>query len=483
MPQMGKEDKFDGPTSSAAYSDLNTGEATSGTDNERAYSTNNGMTAAERSLELESAAELNSPKDVMHLVKIILVIQGVGMLFPWNTVLTITTYWSWKLTGSSFETSYNNYFDFIFSVILLIVSLVFSRIQHRIGMKARVMYPLAIQLLVYIVLLILVYVNSSHGNGFFGVMIFLIIILGVCVGFNQPGVYTVAAFLPARYQKYPVQGEAWAGVIVSSINVITLAGSTTIQSAATAFFAVSIAVIIACLSSYTYLVNCEYFHYWRNFYFSVEGQIKAAEEAELGIEGTEVSEEIGWNQYVGIIFQVKDMAFSAWFTFAITLLVFPVLPLSVAPYTDNGSRFFGDLWIPIYTFLFFNSADITGRLIGQFIIAPKRSVPYLCIARSIFLPLFVFCHNKCLDPATGAYVDMHLPVAFKSDAAPIIFILAFGFTNGYLFNCIMYHAPNCVKGPERAVGCSFVISSLIFGLLTGSATSFGARSIICPGSA
>eukprot|EP00124_Ichthyophonus_hoferi_P001876 Ihof_evm3s111 gene=Ihof_evmTU3s111 len=62
MPPMSKDDKFAGPATSP-YRDLNNGEATSGTDNERAYSTNNGMTAAERSLELEAAAELNAPTD------------------------------------------------------------------------------------------------------------------------------------------------------------------------------------------------------------------------------------------------------------------------------------------------------------------------------------------------------------------------------------------------------------------------------------
>ena len=41
----------------------------------------------------------------------------------------------------------------------------------------------------------------------------------LCIGIHQPGLFSIAAFLPGKYISMLVNGNAWAGVVVSTIYI------------------------------------------------------------------------------------------------------------------------------------------------------------------------------------------------------------------------------------------------------------------------
>ena len=60
-------------------------------------------------------------------------------------------------------------------------------------------------------------------------------------------------------------------------------------------------------------------------------------------------------------------------------------------------------------------------------------LPALCFLRIIFLPLFAFCN---------ALPRRNAPVFFDADYFPIVFMMLFAISNGYLGNLCMMYGPS-----------------------------------------
>ena len=164
--------------------------------------------------------------------------------------------------------------------------------------------------------------------------------------------------------------------------------------------------------------------------------------------------------------QIKPAALSAWLSYLVTLGLFPsitVLIQSQHQCGDNATRFNNDLFIP-FMFLMFNAFDFFGRIyagMNQHGITPENILYYVS-TRVIFFPLFLFCNIS----------GSQLPVLFKSDAWPIIFMALFAFSNGYLSTLAMMFGPTMVSVRNSALAGTIMIFSLTLGLMSGAASSF-----------
>eukprot|EP01035_Chromulina_nebulosa_P056655 gene56655-77652_t len=77
------------------------------------------------------------------------------------------------------------------------------------------------------------------------------------------------------------------------------------------------------------------------------------------------------------------------------------------------------------------------------------------------IPLFLFCNLK----------ESRLPVAFNSDAFPLLFVTVASLLNGFIANLSMIFGPKLVHPKDAALAGTIMVFCLSTGLMFGSAFS------------
>mmetsp|Transcript_4930 Transcript_4930/g.19726 ORF Transcript_4930/g.19726 Transcript_4930/m.19726 type:complete len:503 (-) Transcript_4930:146-1654(-) len=168
-----------------------------------------------------------------------------------------------------------------------------------------------------------------------------------------------------------------------------------------------------------------------------------------------------------VLYLIRYPAFAVWFTFTVTLSVFPSITehIESTEYCEAGSsRFQNQLFIP-FAFLLFNLFDFIGRSLPGYAIFTKMSPRMLCYvttARIVFIPIFLLCNVE----------DTQLVVAFDDDSAPIIFMILFALTNGWFASLAMVQGPTLVPHESQELAGTAMVFFLTLGLFTGAIMSF-----------
>jgi equilibrative nucleoside transporter 1/2/3 len=68
--------------------------------------------------------------------------------------------------------------------------------------------------------------------------------------------------------------------------------------------------------------------------------------------------------------------------------------------------------------------------------------------------------------------DSRLPIVFNNDSLPILFMILFAFSNGYIGSQCMMMGPSMVSVKDAPVAGSIMIFALTAGLLAGACFSF-----------
>ena len=89
------------------------------------------------------------------------------------------------------------------------------------------------------------------------------------------------------------------------------------------------------------------------------------------------------------------------------------------------------------------------------------------LLRVVFVPLMCLCRVK--DPS--------LPVVFGSAAFPLVFMVLFALSNGYVSTLAMMDGPALVPATMEVAGATMVLC-LCLGLLAGSGLSLGVLAIV-----
>lgn len=179
----------------------------------------------------------------------------------------------------------------------------------------------------------------------------------------------------------------------------------------------------------------------------------------------ELGETLSFAKISEIFSLIRTPALSVWFVFTVTIGIFPSLIVLIesTERCKSNERFYNDLFIPFF-FLLFNLFDLAGRLIAGATtpIFNNSNVWMASAARIIFFPLFLLCNVS----------NSKLPVVFKNDAFPIIFMILFAISNGYVASSCMMLGPTAVKVKDAAVSGTIMVLSLTIGLFTGACVSF-----------
>jgi hypothetical protein len=169
---------------------------------------------------------------------------------------------------------------------------------------------------------------------------------------------------------------------------------------------------------------------------------------------------------MSVFAQIRTPALSVIFTFLVTIGLFPSLTVfleSQDKCKSDNNRFTNDLYVPFF-FLMFNLFDFIGRVTaGSFdhvFTADNIWIP--AAARVVFFPLFLLCRIS----------GSQLPVVFASDAFPIIFMMLFALSNGYVASSCMMLGGSIVPPKESSLAGTIMVFSLTFGLLCGAMASF-----------
>lgn len=164
-------------------------------------------------------------------------------------------------------------------------------------------------------------------------------------------------------------------------------------------------------------------------------------------------------------------SFSVFFTYAISLSIFPAIIVLIEPQdpcsSSKSQNIFNKMFTP-FLFTLWNVCDVIGRFSAeqlkdwdQFPIN-AANIHYFAISRLLLLIALLFCNLK----------DSVLEKVFISDAIPMVLIILLACSNGLIANLSMMFGPSLVPVTDQSKAGIIMIFSLTIGLLTGSLFSF-----------
>ncbi|EGD81906.1 hypothetical protein PTSG_02591 [Salpingoeca rosetta] len=403
----------------------------------------------------------------------LMLLEGVGVLFPWNAFITVTEYFSTKLDGSHFESNFENYFSFtfqLFNILFLIVDVLYG---NKFKTRTRILIPLCVQLVVFALMTVFVKVDMAP-NTFFGVTLVLVIFAGGATAFLQGGFFSLAAVMRSKYTQAQMTGQGLGGLIVSLLNVLTLAvggKKNNAENAAFIFFIIAVGLIAICIAGFLYMVN----HPYVKLMLRRNHLIRQESIASIQSLGGDTST---WAMAKSAVAQTKLPAIMVMTTFAITLAIFPGITDRIQSTADPETLWAKRYFVPVTCFVFFNLGDTIGRSLSLWWEWPGvrnyRKLRIPVFARVVFIVLFLFCNVQLSD--TG---ESKIPVGFKSDAWPSVFMLVMAFTNGYFGNLCMEYGPQIADEHNQSMAGAFMALSLTVGLLLGTLINFALKAILC----
>ena len=144
----------------------------------------------------------------------------------------------------------------------------------------------------------------------------------------------------------------------------------------------------------------------------------------------------------------------------------------------QAEKYAQTFFVPVFCFLIFNVGDLTGRTLAGVVKFPSfanRSYMWIpVLARTAFIPLFMFCNIKL-----GGGLTNHVPTYFTSDWIPYFLMSLMGISNGYYSTLLMMYGPGTVAVEDVEWAGGTMLLFLVLGLTCGTFFSFPLRAIIC----
>jgi hypothetical protein len=182
-----------------------------------------------------------------------------------------------------------------------------------------------------------------------------------------------------------------------------------------------------------------------------------------------------------LIRQLWKWATSIGMIYVVTISIFPSLTSTIiaapANWTgaDGGIELGGGCqWERIFVplgFVIFNLGDTIGRNMPCLMRSPNKILTAV-LCRLVFAPLFMLCHT-----ASGGGIQ--LPLFWGSDAMPLIIMLFFSVSNGWLTSSVFVASQGVIEPQIRDFAASMLMMCLNGGIFFGAAFSFVVRYVDC----
>jgi hypothetical protein len=213
-------------------------------------------------------------------------LEGIGYLFPWNACITAAAYYKSRFCGTTFESSFENYYGVAYNFTLILTLPFVLKYGDKYSWTSKIVGPLLGFFMVVASILLLVFFDVDPVVLFY-ITIMQIATLGVCASILSDGLFGFAALFPSQYIGSAVSGIAAAGFAAAISNILTSVGTAgtsvceasetgyvyagnsgtdlgidddteqcegfSIHSDAVAYFTLTVVLIVACVGGYVWL--------------------------------------------------------------------------------------------------------------------------------------------------------------------------------------------------------------------------------------
>merc|ERR1719361_3275357 len=278
----------------------------------------------------------------MNLIYLTLVLHGIGILMPWNMIITAKEMkpgdWKYMLTEyfltyklgeettnskGEYATYFLHYVGFAAQIPNVLFNWVSVFLQISGGnLTNRIVWALLIEVIVFVMTIILAMVDTSEWPGAFCYLtIASVILLNAANGIYQNTVFGLAAKLPFNYIGAVVLGSNLSGTIVALINIMSIAMAPNPRTAAIYYFT-ALFILLACFDTYFALPLNRFFRYHDHMFNKALHEKKRRSAVHV--------------MPYGLIFkQCFPQCFNVFFTYFVTLTIFPAVLADVKMAHDD----------------------------------------------------------------------------------------------------------------------------------------------------
>lgn len=335
---------------------------------------------------------------------------------------------------------------------------------------------------------------SSSPGVFFAFVLLNGIAQAAAGSYLQTSVVAIASLFGRPAMQAMMAGQAFVGVVVSGVQLLSSAASIRAAGIAAAhaqdydegaaetraavlFFGLSTVFLCFTLGAEAWLVRMP-------DYQAIASQLEQAK-ARGEENALDLKHEKG--RILRVAKKNFQYEFAVGYVFAVTLAVFPPITASIEPTSPS----FHPLIFTAAHFLVFNVGDLAGRYlcaIPQLLVWSSRKLLLFSSIRTLFIPLFLMCNvqRPSIPSIPGAPIPMATDGPFiSSDVLFFLILLLFGLSNGYISSMCMIAAPSTAHNPalrdrgDVDVAATLASFCLVGGLAVGSFASFFVRAQVC----
>ncbi|KAF5296664.1 hypothetical protein FQR65_LT10204 [Abscondita terminalis] len=412
----------------------------------------------------EASLELHTPMDKYKLVYMTFILNGIGVLMPWNMFITAENYFTkFKLhkdyTGENliYGSSYLQFVGFASQVPNLLFNWLNIFIQIGGSLTTRIVWSICIEVAVFILTVALAMTDTHEWPGaFFWITMVSVVILNMANGVYQNTIFGMAAKLPSQYTGAVVLGTNISGTFTAIVRILSDTFASTLRMSAIYYFIAALFVLLSCFDTYFALpLNRYYRHY----------ELKEKRDANIGKnQSAGVKERI---PYFYVFKKSFPQLLNVFLVFFVTLSIFPAINANIEASDPNfflTKKYFQS----VTCFLTFNVFAMCGSYLTSFFAYPGPKYLWIpAVLRFAYIPFYLLCNYQPFEDHTRA-----LPVLINNDWAYWIVGVTMGLSSGYLSSLGMMYASKTVEERYAATAGMFAAASLITGIFSGVMSSF-----------
>lgn len=270
-----------------------------------------------------------------------------------------------------------------------------------------------------------------------------------CNGIYQSTIYGLVAALPPKYTGAVVLGSNISGCFATIMSMLCATFFTSMRTSAIYYFVTAILILLFCFDTYFALPLTKFYRY----YEMLNNEKKSDSRSQLNVP------------YWQIFKKASPQLFNVFFTFFVTLAVFPAVHSDIKGSDDFiiGSKYF----TLVTCFLTFNVFAMLGSLTTSWVQWPKpKYLVVPVVLRVVFIPLLLFCNYAPKD------IVRTLPVYITNEWVYWLIAIIMSYSSGYLSSLGMMYAPGTVHARYQITAGMFASAVLITGIFSGIMFSY-----------
>eukprot|EP00474_Spongospora_subterranea_P011534 CRZ11992.1 hypothetical protein [Spongospora subterranea] len=379
------------------------------------------------------------PKDRFNIVYISILLLGCGVLFPYNTLISLPDFFTTMYPGQDA--------DFILPTVLsypsIIVVAIMIRYGHKVSLSRRIIPGFA---LITVIIAWIPWLATSDLSKFpisaFHVLVAVVFSLGICAAIVQSAALSFACKFPPIYTQALMFGQGLAGVGVCLIRMLTKFAVQGQGQEFTPFFYISATMSLIALAATVLVMRVPFTEYYlakdqhSSANASVAAPIIAADEV----------------RYVQVIKKMWPNALYVFSVFCLTFMVFPGMTCRL-----TSSYGIESSWFTLFLITIFNVCDTIGRISAGFLVIRSSKLLWIGLGLRLCLyPCFVLCKLGVL----------------AADAFSASFVALLGISNGYLASVSMMKTSSYIDKHEEEVAGCIITFFLMAGIISGSQLAY-----------